>query len=226
MRILPLLFVLGALSLRPALAQSKAKATPILYSRDLPKSVLKLMPRGAKSLFWGTFSPRKGSALMAIHLFNRKQQEKENAYIRLLAFDLFQRKGRAWQKINRLPVEYLPTANGSTLTVNAQFLWIDRQRTLPLIKLRVFISQAGDGPLGDEVAVAFPHSFTSPASAQSWTWGSWSSSSSFGQVLDWSRRDKKGFLQVTVKVLLRDEFAPKQEAVWHWRNGEFTPYND
>ncbi len=222
MRILPLLFVLGALSLRPALAQSKAKATPILYSRDLPKSVLLLMPRGAKSLFWGTFMPKKGSARMAIYLFNRTSNESDESSVHSLQANLFLWQKRQWHKIKSVPVEYLSGFGGTVKTVNVQFLWLDLQRKKPLFKMRIFDPNGFNGSIGDEVAVVFPHGFPAPAKTQAWTWGSWMSSTSFGQFLDWSHRDNNGFLEIRVKELVNDQFTPNRVTIWRWRKDEFS----
>jgi len=226
MRVLPFLFLVCALPLRPARAQVAAKeapSTPIRYSRDVPQSVLKLMPRGAKSLFWGKFSPKKGSGLMAVHLFNRNPKESSEVIIHSLQADLFFRRKRQWQKVNRVPVDYMSDFGGTVETVNARFFWIDRQKTIPMLKLLIFTAKGFNGDIGDEIAVAFPHGFRQKAAVQSWVSGTWISSTSMGETLDWSQRDSNGFLRVVVTELNNDEFNRYKRTLWHWRNGEFSP---
>ncbi len=220
------LFFSLALMLRPALAQSNAKpapSTPIRYSRDLPHSVLKLMPRGAKSLFWGTFVPKKGSALMAIHLFNQTSEEPRYNFTRMLELDLFQRHGRSWRAIRRVPVQYPAAFGGTDKAVDTQFFWVDPQRKIPLFKFRVFDPSGFRGAIGDEVAVFFPNGFARSATIQSWEWGSWSSSLSIGQELDWSQRDENGFLQ----VVSEEGFSgtpQRQKRVWRWNGEKFKAF--
>jgi len=224
MRVLPFLFLVCTLSLRPAWAQfatKEAPSTPIRYSRDVPQSVLKLMPRGAKSLFWGKFSPKKESGVMAIHLFNLKSDEPRYNFTRALQLDLFRWQKRHWQKANSVPVQYPTDFSGTDKAVNAQFFWIDPQRKIPLLKLRVFDPNGFEGPIGDEVSVALPSGFVKSATVQSWQWGAMHSSGSLGQTSDWSQRDEKGFLEVIFEEGFNGT-SERQKSVWHWRGGEFS----
>lgn len=224
MRVLPFLLLVCALPVRPARAQVAAKqapSTPIRYSRDVPPSVLKLMPRGAKSLFWGKFSPKKGSALIAIHLFNRTPKESGYNVIHAFQVDLFRLQKRRWQKISRVPFQYPAAFGGANKAVDAQFFWVDKQEKIPLLKFRVFDPNGFRGPIGDEVSVAFPSGFSKSATTQSWAWGNWSDSDSLGQTLDWSQRDENGFLKVTVELGTTnpDPTQRMQRSIWRW-NGQ------
>jgi len=227
MRVLPLLFLVCALSLRPARAQFTAKeapSTPIRYSRDVPQSVLKRMPRGAKSLFWGHFSPKKGSGMMAIHLFNLTPKEPEHYVTRALQLDLFRWQKRKWHRVNEVSIEYATGFGGTDKAVNAQFFWVDPQQQIPLFKLRVFAPDGFEGPVGDEVSVAFPSGFVKSATVQSWQWGAMHSSFSLGQTSDWSQRDEKGFLEVIFEEGFNGT-SEREKGVWHWRGGKFSPWS-
>ncbi|PQV64319.1 hypothetical protein B1R32_106165 [Abditibacterium utsteinense] len=72
----------------PARAQTAAPSQKIEYRRDMPKSVACLMPRGAKSLFWGRFTPKAGSAPMALHLFDVGLNSHDD-YHKHLMLDVF-----------------------------------------------------------------------------------------------------------------------------------------
>jgi len=225
MRVLPFLFLVCAFSLRSARAQVAAKeapSTPIRYSRDVPQSVLKLMPRGAKSLFWGKFAPKKGGGLMAIHLFNQTPKEPRYNVTRSLGLNLFEWQKHKWRKVKSISVQYLTAFSGTDKAVNAQFFWIDSQEKIPLLKLRVFDPDGFSGAIGDEVAVAFPSGFQQTATIQSWAWGQWSSSTGGRQLLDWNQRDENGFLKIVIDTFTRDEFNPKHRNVWGWCQSKFT----
>lgn len=161
----PLFFSL-ALTLRPACAQSNVKpapSTPIRYSRDVPKSVLKMMPRGAKSLFWGTFKPTKKGALMAIHL----STFGFNGVSTRLEMDVFRQKQKGFEHLNRVPITYASTlaASGGNsaapapFLVNANFFWITPNRRVPLLVLRYFVKSFAFSN-GDEDGDALFISFT------------------------------------------------------------------
>ncbi len=158
-----LLFFLLALSLRPALAQvatKPANATPIRYSRNIPKSVLKLMPRGAKSLFWGTFSPKKGSAAMAIHLFVLRPKT-DFAALRYggtlhFALDIFVQDSATWNHLNHVPITFT-SINGMPDRVSAKLFWLDKEQTQPLLNLESFTKNGywqGE-PIGDALFLSF-----------------------------------------------------------------------
>ena len=213
---------------RPALARlnsTPASATPIRYSRDIPKSVSRLMPRGAKSLFWGTFSPKKGSAQMAIHLFNQTSEEPRTNFTRMLELDLFQRHGKIWRAIKRVPVQYSAAFGGTDKAVDTQFFWVDPQRKIPLLKFRVFDPSGFRGAVGDEIAVFFPNGFTGSATTQAWAWGYWSSSDSLGQTSNWSQRDENGFLKITFELGTTnpDPAQQKHITIWRWQDRKFSP---
>lgn len=156
---------------------------------------------------------------MAIHLFNRTQKEPEHNVTRRLELDLFQRRGRSWKVVQRVPIQYPEDFGGTDKAVDSQFFWVDSQRKIPLLKFRVFDPNGFRGAVGDEVAVAFPNGFSRKASVQSWQWGSWSSSLSIGQELDWSGRDENGFLQIISEMGFSGT-SERPKIVWRWIQDE------
>ncbi|RYG64109.1 hypothetical protein EON80_19870 [bacterium] len=107
-----------------------AKLVP--YSRAIPKSASRLMPRGAKSLFWGQFTPKKGSAVMAVHIYApRKKFKSEDEYHKLfthyLRVDIF-RKGRAgFVRVHHLALadQEWDDSYPSKYTAKVHFLWLN-----------------------------------------------------------------------------------------------------
>ena len=174
-----LLFFSLALSFRPALAQVAAKpanATPIRYSRAIPNSVLKLMPRGAKSLFWGTFSPKKGSAL-AIHVFS----SGPSGIFERLTTDVFVRDKKRLEHMNRVPMKFAgslvpnkyQTNSPKPFLMNANFFWIAPNQRVPLFVLRYFKkdTESSGSKFGDAVFVSFKEDWKSKATVQSFFFG-------------------------------------------------------
>jgi hypothetical protein len=226
MRILPLLFVLGALSLRPALAQvatKEAPSTPIRYSRAIPKSVLKLMPRGAKSLFWGTFSPKKGSGLMGVHLYDLSPSNR-GVSRRHLGLDVFTSTYR--KPINRAVIDFAPSTQGAlTAPFTALDLyWLKRsQKKQPVLKIRCFDPQGFVGPAGDEVVVVFQAGWKGKAVSRSWPWGNSNAPNQLHQenVLQY---DDRGSLQLDAQVSeAPDAGAPPAGTygLFHWNGHNF-----
>ena len=169
------------------LGQTRTVApVPIPYKKAVPKSVAGLMPRGAKSLFWGTFSNGKNAAPKAIHLFavnskaqfvNDVKKRKFNGYH--LTLDLFENRNHKWARINRVPLGYRSSLWGPLL-VSADFIWIDKQRQMPLLSLRCFTK---DGywpniPVGDAIFLSFAGDWKSQPTLQSKIYGDSNSGSS------------------------------------------------
>ena len=199
------LFFSLALSLRPAQSQVAAKpanATPIRYSRAIPKSVLKMMPRGAKSLLWGTFSPKKGSALMAIHVFS----SGPSGLFERLTTDVFVRNKKRLEHINRVPMKFAGSLvankyqvkSPKPFLVNANFFWIAPNQKVPLLVLRYFVKDTvfGGSEFGDALFVSFKEDWKSRATLQSFFFGPSNLVLTFYQL----KRTPVGMLQI-----IRDE---------------------
>ena len=197
------------------------KEQGISYRRPTPKIVSRQMPRSAKSLFWGTWENKGDKQLLGIHLYNTRRQEPAYNFTRTLQLDIFRKDRTSWRRLNRVLVRYQTGFDESDRLVQSQLLWLDARGTIPLLRLRVFTNKEAEGPIGDEISVAFPKGWRSKAASHSWVWGSWFSSNSIGQENDWSQRDDKGFLQVVGIVTKTNVWQPKERSYWQWRGDNF-----
>ncbi|BCM90512.1 hypothetical protein IAD21_02366 [Abditibacteriota bacterium] len=215
--LIPLLLALSSLSVRAQTStENKAAAQQISYARGVPYSVVRLMPRGAKSLFSGLFTPKEGDVSLAIHLYNNRKREPRHEFTRVLGLDMFQAKGKGWKKINRISIRYLTDEGDKDKVVNAQLLWLDRQQLTPVLKLILFDP---DGPEGDETSLVFLTGWTGKALSQTWSWGRRSSSPIDN---DWSQRDEKGMLKVTSFLTNMYSMAfPLETRYYEWHGDGF-----
>jgi len=225
MRALPLLCLICAPTLRPARAQVAAKpatSTPIRYSRDVPQSVLRLMPRGAKSLFWGKFSPKRGSGLMAIHLFQLKPRKNEGEQTHYFGLGLFSMaKGNALKSIQQ--TSFLCTSSWGLQgnIVSAELMWLDRIKHVPIVKFSV-LSHGGYGLYGDELTATFAKGWHQTPVVQTWATGAWFSSDTIGEVNYWKRRDQKGLLEVIAIESIPEPDNPQRVTWWRWLGQNFV----
>ena len=216
-----LLFFSLALSLRLALAQPNAKpapATPIRYSRDIPKSVLKMMPRGAKSLFWGTFSPKTGSVRMAVHLSALRPRkdfvdtEIEATYH--FALDVFTQSYAKWSRINHVPVTYSASMWGP-VTIATRLFELNEQKDQPVLVFDVFTKKSLFGTvLGDGVFVTFSQGWTKPAQVQNFQFGSFSDGNYSYEI----EADADGQIQVETGF---NEPSGTTKMIYRWNGREF-----
>lgn len=145
----------------PASAQNPAPATKIVYRSEVPKVVLRLMPKGAQSLFWGTFQDRRGAASKAIHLFAispKTQFSSKKPRVRgyHLTLDIFEKKAVHCERLQRVSVGYRASIWGPLL-VRARFYWIDPLRKHPLLNLECFTKGGyySGSPVGDALFLSF-----------------------------------------------------------------------
>ena len=158
-------------------AQNPAPATKINYRKDVPKSVLRLMPKSAQSLFWGTFQDGKNAAPKAIHLFaiapkiqfSQKEPKKMGYHLTL---DIFEQKPAQWKRFNRVPVGYRASIWGPIL-VRANFYWVDPNRQIPLLNVECFTKDGyySDTPVGDALFLSFAKGWKRKAILQSFYFG-------------------------------------------------------
>lgn len=221
------IFIPLALALCTGSVSAQTQAPPtqvgqrIAYKSSVPTSVARLMPRDAKRLFWGTFTPSGGGETWGIHLFNLKKKEPSYNVNRVLGLYIFQMQLKGWKKANAVTIRYLAEFGSTDEVVDSRLLWLDSQEKIPLLKLKIFMKDGTSGRLGDEIAVVFPTGWRGEAVSQTWAWGSWFSSNSIGQENDWSRRDEQGNLQVVSTVTTTNVWQPKEESFYLWRGNQF-----
>lgn len=204
-----------------------AAAQPIAYQRVLPTSVARLTPKKAKRYFWGTFRLRTNGPLYGIHLLktNPALIKKESGIQQTQHFvlDTFIRTDGRFKRIQRVPIRYKPAINPPDL-VKVESLWINKEKTMPLVKLKIFTEyidlDAGcNGFEGTEVSIAFPKGINKKAYVQ--TWGEL-----LNQKNDWTTRGTGGLLRVvTYKELEAQPRKKTRRTTWTWKEQGFRIAN-
>jgi hypothetical protein len=149
-----------------AQAQAQAGAAKITYLRDVPKNVARSIPRKAKRLFWGTFTPQKGAPVMGFQLFQSNSS---------LTLEFWQKKAKSFVRVNRIPGIYDEPALASS-KFNVEFYWLDStQKTTPVLVVTQ-ITYGDDNLLPGEYrqikVVALPAGWKSKPSIQTFYDGS------------------------------------------------------
>ncbi|RYG56530.1 hypothetical protein EON80_29275 [bacterium] len=108
----------------PISAQPKYAGQKITYLREVPKNVARSIPRKAKRLFWGTFTPQKGAPLIGLHWYVSNSTQ---------ILELWQKKAKRFERINRIPGIHKGPSYASA-KFNAEFYWLDSaQKTTPVL---------------------------------------------------------------------------------------------
>ncbi|MEO6907376.1 MAG: hypothetical protein ABI210_05760, partial [Abditibacteriaceae bacterium] len=197
---------------------------PIAYQRILPNSVARLTPEKAKRYFWGTFRLQANTPIYGVHLLKTNpawvkkvaDQDQTQQFI----LDIFVRTNDQFKRIQRIPFRYNLSLYPPDL-VKAELLWIDKKKTIPLLKLKIFtvFDDAGgtgyNGPDGTEVTFAFPYGISKDAQVQ--TWGEF-----INQKNDWTTRGTGGLLRVvTYKRLAAQPKKKTKRTIWTWGQKQF-----
>ena len=181
---------------------SARQCTPVLipYVRGLPKSIRGRMPRGAKSLFWGTFSPKVGFPLMAVHLFARYPQTEpvikdgdEQFPVLHCALDIFEQHRGRLVLVNHRLIAFRPTVwSWQSIWVRAKFFGIDSAKRQPLLVFDFFTQEATPNA-GEAVFISFPKGWRGGTGLQSFYFGP----SGQDQIYYRMERASDGWLQIT-----------------------------
>lgn len=235
--------LLAALSLR-AHAQTTAPlnaATPtatqvpqrISYRCDVPASVLKMMPRGAQSSFYGTFRFSPRGREHALHLFDLRPERGVNAYNsrgrHAFVLDVFERHGQNWRRVNRLSLNYR-SSDSRLNRFSAELLWLDPlKRQQPVLHLRCYTTEGLYGDAGNDVLLVFAKGLAQSAVGQSFWFGGSNASYFLGQHSNFQHIGADGLMRVLVDVEVAipsavDESLPDphvQKRALRWSGTEF-----
>lgn len=162
------------------------------------------MPRGARSLFWGKFTPAKNTQL-AIHVFSPKRKlkatfEGRKTFLHFYEFNIFQLSRGTFKKISHVSLTLTLYDNGFDYEYKyaskLHWLWLNKdKRDVPLIAFDYFTNDTEAGfPNGDGTFIVFDSAWKNAKIAGSsgfgWTGGA---GSAWGYKL---ARDEKGQLSV------------------------------
>lgn len=204
MRVFLLMFVV-ALSLtsgaRAQLETGQVNSVLIPYSRQIPKSVLRSMPSGAKSLYWGRFTPRKGKAAMGVHVFAPKRKLKdryESIFTYSTKLELWEKTKRGFKRLNVVTQSYDGRDEDVTSgwKTRLHFLWLDQNdKRVPVIALDSIAKESAlPGPYGGTIFLIFDETWKRPAKVHNFGFGSSDNGSYAGYG---ATRNAEGKLEIT-----------------------------
>ncbi|RYX80939.1 hypothetical protein EON83_26380 [bacterium] len=206
--------------LNPAKAQVRtgdADSTLIPYSRTTPKTILRLMPRGARSLFWGKFTPVKNTQL-GVHIFSPKRKlkstfEGRKTYLHFYEINLFQLSRGVFKKISHVALTWTLYDNGFDYEYKyaskLHWMWLNKEKKeVPIITFDYFTSDTEAGfPNGDGTFLVFDSTWKQGKAAGNsgfgWTGGA---GSQWGYKL---ARDEQGQL-----IVLNHESSMEGSSDW------------
>lgn len=175
------LLCLGLLTLAlPARAQTVAPVQKIQYRRDLPKSVVRLMPRGAKSLFYGKLPSSPKHQELAFHLFTSQPEQlltgrRINAPLTLDVIS----GSKVKRRLNRINLNY--SFSWPAREFAMKFCWLDpKTKTSPLLVVDSF-GKGDYGPSGLQHFIVLPKGWNKQPVIQKLWFGSWRASDTSGQ---------------------------------------------
>lgn len=202
----------------------KSVEQSISYIRTMPREVKQLLPRGARSCFYGHFQLASTKTQFAIHLFNpspRQGSSESNFPLHRLRLHLFEQKPNGKMRLmNNVAVHYRAMVSNPKKFA-AQLLWLDpNRRTMPILKFDCFDPHGFSGLIGDYVLAVFPKGLTHKPTIQSLAYGSWNASDYGGQLTDFNEVDNKGYLQL--RVTLGSFNSPDTQYLMRWNGKKFV----
>jgi hypothetical protein len=216
----------------PQLGAAAVPTLRICHTTRLPTAVMHQMPPTAQSCFGGSFVPIKRKTKIWLHLFNLNPGKEFAAGVSSANYlyethfhfeiDLLEQKQQGFRMLQRIGISYPTQIWGGPVKCGAELSWLDTDRRQPVLHFQIF-AQGMYGTLGEDVLVSFPHGWTSPATSQSWAFGSWRASNTSGQVNSLMRA-KSGKIFVTSAITVtgdRFDLAGRsvgQLCVYYWWN--------
>jgi hypothetical protein len=205
-----------------SIGQAQSNLTPISYSRRIPNTVRKMMPKRMESKFFGSCRLENPKRVLFLCLYNAPRVDSKN-YI----LDIFIQPAES-KKIQRVNSLRQISKAGEFNTVDADILWIDpKTKKIPAIKLILSMRSKDKvlmfhGPEGSATLFSFGKGLQHKPTMQTFGWGGNNSESysvSFGGV------DERGYTAIVYSY--RDSHAiGDKDTYWLWDGEKFSPEKD
>jgi len=203
----------------------QAKGQQVSYERNVPHSVRRAMPQGAKSLFWGRFTPEGSPFPIDAHYAMWRIDGRDQG-----VFEVYD--GRSITRPKLLNRQFLSRSvfashYYSSPLYDLKFYWLDaKQRIQPMFVLRAY-EQEDYGPVGNDVFIVFPKGWQSYVTTDVFRVFSGHYSGICGQD-DIVLRDPNGVAKVRVEVFLdtespQDILDKEYRATFSWSDAGFFP---
>lgn len=190
----------------------------ISYTPCVPLAILKQMPKGQKTRFFGSFKLSQNGPNRFLHLYNAANSYDRVTPQRKFTVALFEMVGKNhYHLIQRFPLKY----NGWAWAYNtfgAQLLWLNpAQKKGAIIKIDAFDPHATYGSSGDNILLMFPNGLNQKPKIQVYMFGGWHASDTSGQDNWFNELDKNGLFQVKSQIYLATSEVPKPApSIYHW----------
>ena len=175
----------------------------ISYASQVPRAILKQMPNGQKTRFFGSFKLKKGEPTSFVHLYNAADAPNGWAPQQKFTVALFETTGKnRYHLIQRFPLNY-DGWGWAPNTFGAQLLWLDAtHKKGAIIKIDAFDPGATYGSSGDNILLMFPDGLNEKPTIQTYTFGAWHASDTSGQENWFDELDENGLFQVKSQIHL------------------------
>jgi hypothetical protein len=206
--------------------ETHSDETQVLAFQELkpkPKDILSRMPRGARSLNFGSIPMGPNNSDILIHIYTLSSRTDARQVNRMDLFQWHQSKGRMrLSRLHSLNIDSDGDANPAGVLPYAR--WLDTQNQ----RFPVLITYGQGGFGGYAYVFVFAKGLSSPPVLQKfdyyWNIGHGHSSVTFDKV------DERGFMEVVQKEHLgSSEPSPSdrdRETVLYWNGSEFVPRDD
>ena len=189
--------------------QRTQQPRPILYSPHVPRAILKQMPNGHKTRFFGSFKLLQNAPTSFVHLYNSADTSDGVDPQKKFTLALFEAVDRNhYRLVQRVALNY-EGWHWAYNTFGAQLLWLNpAEKRGPIIKIDAFDPKATYGSSGDNILLMFPDGLNENPKIQTLTFGAWHSSDTSGQENWFDELDKNGLFQVKSQIHLATSEVP------------------
>ena len=199
----------------------KGPGTQVSRTLTVPAAVLKQVPRGGDSRFYGTLPLRFHNRPVTLHVYGTSPPHGQPR------MDLYTRVGTGHHstlhRFSRVVLDvrgavFDPYGGGGYSTVWVRALWLDpKTRRIPVVDVALSIDPRVE-PIGADALVVFPAGLSSKAVVQGFAFGRSNvyegSGWSFGDV------DKQGLLTIRTSDWVKSETTT---TVYGWDGERFVP---
>ena len=208
--------------------QQSSIGSKIQYQRDLPRAVSKIMPKGAKSSFFGKFRFQEKGKQYALNLFKINSKQKaiygDSTDIQHFTLDIFRIESKnQYRSINRIPFDYGSFTRDHS-KFGCQWFWMDANKAkIPVLQFKIWDSKGDDFPsMGDDVFSSFYEGLTHRPTIQSFTSGRWIASDAGGED-NFVNRNVSGIAEITARIYDTNAFKEPTDSKFKWSGKRFEP---
>lgn len=220
----------------PVYARPNGYKVPIIkvpYSQSLPKGIIKRLPHGYQSRFYGTTQIDAKSSRISFHFYEGMDQSKNSAEVadyqgrEDCAVDIFTashgKRGSSFQRINSIHFKRLKWRS-SEEKYGLDILWLDpQQKHMPIIRLTLEDSNGAAGVAGSYILIVLPTGWMRQAYVQEFSYGATNSSDGDAYYKSFDNVDERGLLMVEATHYRNTpELNTSTTTEWRWTGTQFA----